>query len=396
MMIIKKLNIFYSPFLLIWQSIQMNLLNGFDGAGRITGSMTLLIFVLNGQFFIKKNERITNVLLLRILMVIWVSANSFFLYDPKLFNVPLLVFFFNTILVPFVVFLSISAIDKKNIGFFLKLSEKTLFLAIIINYFGSNFMEGRLLNEELNINEIVLVNAALMTIVLLNSLYFKRHLLTTLILIVIPVVFSILSGSRMSFGSTIILLFGFAISSFNKINWKTILNVFLISLSVFLLTKNILSKTVVFDRLLSTSTQNEELTHNEAEGTVFEYFGDRGSFYVEGLRIFFEHPITGIGLLNYAQTHDKVSHVEYMIYLAELGAIGFILYFLFLRAIYNQIKSKKQEKIGDKSLYFLPYMLLNLIFCGLVLFLYNSFAVAYIFGLLFLLSKRKIYSMNLV
>lgn len=374
----------------------MNLLNGFDGAGRITGSITLLIFVLNGQFFIKKNERITNVLLLRILMVIWVSANSFFLYDPKLFNVTLLVFFFNAILVPFVVFLSISAIDQKNIGFFLKLSEKTLFLAIIINYFGSNFMEGRLLNEELNINEIVLVNAALLTIVLLNSLYFKRHLLTTLILVVIPVFFSILSGSRMSFGSTIILLIGFAISSFKNFNWKTILKVLSITVILFFLTKDLLSKTVVFDRLLSTSSQNEELTFNEAEGTIFEYFGDRGPFYVEGLRIFFEHPIIGIGLLNYAQTHDKVSHVEYMIYLAELGAIGFFLYIFYLVALYHQIKLKKQEKVGDKSLYFLPYMLLNLIFCGLVLFLYNSFAVAYIFGLLFLLSKRKIYSMNLV
>jgi O-antigen ligase len=262
-------------------------------------------------------------------------------------------------------------------------------LSLIFNVLGSNFIEGRLLNEELNINEVVLVNLALMSTIIINSLKFNRKTSITIIMLILPVLFSIFSGSRMSVGATVILLIGFLISSFKNINWKTLLSVSIISLVFFFITKDLLSKTVVFERLKSTTSQSEELSVDESKGTIFEYFGDRGSFYVEGIKIFSENPFLGIGLLNYAQTHEKVCHVEYIIYLAELGILGFLLYLLFLKSIYNRIMIKIRDNKNIKTSKFLLFVYFSIIFCGFVLFLYNSFAIAYLFGLLLLLTKKE-------
>ena len=388
-MLKKNLNLLYSAFIILWQSIQMNLLSGIDGAGRIISLFTLIVLLINVNIIFKKNDENNNPIVIRFLLLIWIFINSYFLYDPTLFKLSFPIFFSNKVLVPFVIILTISRISQNNIINYLKLIEKILFLSLIFNILGSNFIEGRLLNEEININEIVLVNLALMSTIMLNSLYFKRKILYTVTLLTIPVLFSIFSGSRMSVGATVILLIGFIISTFKNINWKTLIKVSIISVILFFITKDLLSKTVVFERLKSTTSQSEELSVDESKGTIFEYFGDRGSFYVEGIKIFSENPFLGIGLLNYAQTHEKVCHVEYIIYLAELGILGFLLYLLFLKSIYNRIMIKIRDNKNIKTSKFLLFVYFSIIFCGFVLFLYNSFAIAYLFGLLLLLTKKE-------
>jgi O-antigen ligase len=69
--------------------------------------------------------------------------------------------------------------------------------------------------------------------------------------------------------------------------------------------------------------------------------GDRAFMYDCGWDLFLEHPLTGIGLLNFRLQNalgiDLVLHSEYMVQICECGIIGSILFLIFYYGMAKRI-----------------------------------------------------------
>ncbi len=129
---------------------------------------------------------------------------------------------------------------------------------------------------------------------------------------------------------------------------------------------------------------------NYAEGTVFEKFGDRGVYYVRGWEAFKDEPITGIGLKNFLHNYwPTVLHSEFMVHLAELGLIGFILYLLFNISVFRSIREAKKTNASALIYNYLFFVFGAIMISASVLFMYNSMATAIIYGLILLLTNSK-------
>ena len=111
--------------------------------------------------------------------------------------------------------------------------------------------------------------------------------------------------------------------------------------------------------------------------------------YISSWEIFKENPLFGIGLMNF-KNYSKINthnlHVEFLIHLVELGIIGFIIYFNFIISIYKRIRKKIKYSNSKKPL-ILFFTFLSILFCGTVLFTFDSLYVSLIFGILILLTK---------
>lgn len=383
-----RFNILYILLIFIWQSIQINLLKGFDGAGRINFILTCAILLLNLLNF-KNIRRVfaqNAILKIALVALIYKIINSYFLYDPMHTKIPLDVFIISRLVVPFALILTISLIPKKHINIFLLLMIGTLYFSGILFMIGSSFDEGKFSNKMFNINELVLVLIALIAFIILYAIRVRLSSYLLILLLIFPTIFILYSGSRMGFGAYLILVLGYWFIVQDKKSINFIFKMVFIGLVCYVSFQYITENTVVGKRLMSTTEDSMNIKESRlVQGTVFEKFGDRGIFYIKGWALFVQNPVCGIGLLNFNKSNYFVCHVEYIIHLCELGIIGFLFYILFLRALWINIRKRIRYKDNVEA-HFLFCILICILFSAMVLFLYNSYAIAALFGVITLLT----------
>jgi hypothetical protein len=390
MVTVTNVNIVFLAFIFIWQALRLNILNGIDGAGRLILLSSFLVLILNFSRNIEFRKIFTSNTSVRLWLIwfIYAVVNTVFLYDDEHTEVSIDIFILNRLFVPFFIISIVSSFNQLNLRKVLKYMEIALFVVTLIFILGSDFAGGRFSNDFLNINELVLIVISLVVTIFLRNLVDNKSLILLVTKLVVPTYFIVFAGSRMGFMAYVILLFGFYFCRSSKRNTLFVFQVCLIGFISYFTLHYIAANTLLGERLMMTTEQGANLTENPAEGTIFEYFGDRGGFYIIGWSLFRESFPFGIGLLNYSKTNTFVSHVEYIIHLAELGIFGILLYLAFLRSLWVNLKLKLKSTIQSQYINFGFFILVSIIFCASVLFLYNSYAVAYMFGLIILLSKK--------
>ena len=118
-------------------------------------------------------------------------------------------------------------------------------------------------------------------------------------------------------------------------------------------------------------------------------FDGRAIQYVNGLEVFYDNNITGIGLNNYKQFDEwnLVLHSEYLVQLVENGLIGFSLYIIFILSIINKLlKLRKIQAIKKESQIYLLYY-----FCLIILSFGTWTYSIILFWIIISLSIRFIY-----
>jgi len=392
------INILIICLVIIWDSLQRTLLDGFDGRGRLLLILTAFLFLRN----IFLNKRYKKALLNKksalkfwFIWFIYVIVNTIFNYTLK--TVPIDAFIAIYIFAPFVIMSTVASLPIKYLHYLLKWLGISIYSSFILYFMTSGTLGGRFVVERFDPNEFSLLILLLLVIMGISYLINKITLIQFCFLLLLPVYFTIMLGSRMGFIGVLILVLGvFLVSTKKKkiISFKRSLVILGLTILPVLY---ILNNTVVGERLLNTTQDNEQLTENYAEGTVLEKFGDRGLYYVLGWEAFNDAPITGIGLRNFQDNYYyTVLHSEFMVQLAELGLIGFSLYFLFNFSIFKAIK--KARKWTKQSIALYNYLLIIfavIIISSSVLFLYQSTSAAIIYGVLILLtSKQAILKLN--
>ena len=386
------INTTYLAFIFIWFALRLNLLDGIDSAGRLDVFISIIVLMLNVVY--NKNFLVNNSIKIWLIWFMYASLNSLFLFDDSFNAVSMTSFILYSLFVPFVIMSVTASFNEKDVNKFLNLLEYILFISVFLFFFNSKSMNGRIINESFNVNELVLVTNALVATIIIRSLLINRNLFKVIGLITFPSIYILLSGSRMGFGALLILVFGYWFATQNRNLLVFIIRLLFVGIISLFLFDLIIENTVLGERLVSTTTQSENMTFNPAEGTIFQVFGDRGIFYITAWSVFINNPVFGIGLLNYQKTNLFVLHVEYLIHLAELGIIGFALYTSFIYSLIKNIKFKNIDIYVQRKAIMLYFILLSIMFCATVLFLYKSFAIAYLFGLIILLSNHGVKSIK--
>jgi hypothetical protein len=389
---LKKPNLLYLGIIFIWSALQKTILNGIDGQGLFVTLLSIGIFLHNFLNF--KSYRLMfygkhSIVKLWFLWFIYAAINSIFLFDER--QITLYTFISVVLFVPLIVMSIVASFPRHQLFKFLKYFQYSLYITFIIYFLNANLVEDRFNLELIDPNELSLIIILLLSLIFIRYVRLEINLIQLVVLSALPISFIILLGSRMGFTAVSILIMGLILLSKKPNKTFSSTKILILTPFIILILNLILFNTVLGERLLNTSNQNKTLTSNPAEGTVFENFGDRGVYYILGWKAFLEKPVFGIGLKNFTQYWSSVLHVEYMIQLAELGIVGFLIYFKFLMKIFNELRRKKIiYKASDKKVnIYLFFVFGALIFAGSVLFLYNSIAVAGLFGLLILLTKKR-------
>lgn len=385
------LNYIYLTFIFIWHSLQVTILEGFDGKGRLSIISSMVILIINlvsSKGFLKSFYGKKSILKIWLLWFLYAIINTLFQYNGN--DISLSSFIGQSLFVPFIVMSIIANISKIEIKIFLQYMQYIVYISVLFLFLFAKNIEGRLEVELFDPNELSLLINLLVVILSVRFIRNEINLLSFFLLMILPIYYIIFSGSRMAFGSFLILIIGLVFSFKEKMGFTLILKYLFIFLAISLVTFYVLENTVLGERLLSTTEQSAESFINPAEGTIFEHYGDRGVYYILGWDLFLKHSIFGIGLRNFIEYFPTVNHVEFMIQITELGIIGLTLYVIFNGMIFKNIFIKRKNALKkQKSLYnYLLFVFGSILFSASVLFLYSSIAIAALYGLLILFIKE--------
>ena len=334
--------------IIVWVPLNRFILKA-DGAAR---SITVLTLILIIYLSLKKDFlkiAISKPLIIWGLWVIYAFFNTMY----KGFEGDLPVYSFLTLLVvPYILMTLISFLSLKNyheiinvliVGFYLSL--------IIIVLFNNNSFEDDRYGGEMNSNTVGLMSVVLIMFIYLKYFFKRISLKTFLVIAGIPVILIILTSSKTAFGGLILLYFSHLVVNRSKSTIKNIVKSFAAIILLLIPFYYLVNNTQLGERILKTTEAGEELgidTGNE----FLNKFGDRGLYYYFGWKVFENNPVTGIGLNNYKSYMDEEYslHTEYMIQLAELGIIGFTLFFIFYFFIIKNLLGLKKIRTKRKSI----------------------------------------------
>ncbi|PHS14738.1 MAG: hypothetical protein COA86_15180 [Kangiella sp.] len=387
---IAGINIFLICLLFLWQGVQVTIADGLDGAGRLVTLLALILLFINLFFnshyrkqFIEKNS----IIRIGLFWCVYAVLNSAIKYNSD--EVSTFTFISINLVIPFILMSSLSALRVESIMLLLKCLKYTVYVVCLLMFIYADVVNGRLNVSLIDPNELSLIVYLLIILITISYLLRQQTVMQTVLLLLPPLYFSVQIGSRMGVVGTGMLLIGLFFVTRNKvISFKRV--VVLIPIAIIVLTY-ILNQTVVGERLLNSSEESQQLTDQSAEGTIFEYYGDRGLYYIIGWQAFLDEPATGIGLRNFQYNYyATVLHPEVMIQLAELGLIGIFIYIAFQSKVIVAIFSLRQRKSNISILYnYFPFIVAVLFFSSTTLFLYSSYSIAIIYGLMILFLKNE-------
>jgi O-antigen ligase len=143
----------------------------------------------------------------------------------------------------------------------------------------------------------------------------------------------IISASKKTFISLIILAIGFLFVSREKMYLKKIVKYSAFSIVTLLSVLWVLNNTTVGLRLIDSYQKTQRAR------TIEAMFDHRAAQYLIGWDTFKENPINGVGLSNFVNVsgYSTPLHTEYMVQITECGLIGFALFVVFYGIIIKKI-----------------------------------------------------------
>ncbi len=343
-----KFEYLYIAIIIVWVPLSRFILKA-DGAAR---SITVLTLFLITYLSLKKDFLKIAMSKPLIIWGLWVLY-AFFNTLYKGLDGELPVYSFLTLLiVPYLLMVLISFLSLKNYYELINVLIFSFYLSlIIILLFNKNSFEDDRYGGEMNSNTVGLMSVVLLMFIYLK--YFFKRISLNLFLIIgsIPVILIILTGSKTAFGGLILLYFSHLVVNRSKSTVKNIVKSLAAIILLLIPLNYLVNNTQLGERILKTTEAGEELgldTGNE----FLNKFGDRGLYYYFGWKVFEDNPVTGIGLNNYKSYMDEEYslHTEYMIQLAELGIIGFILFLSFYFSIIKNLLGLRKIKTKRKSI----------------------------------------------
>lgn len=325
-----KFNTFYLFLVIIWPMIQSML--AIDGAGRTVIILSFVAIILNVRYNwgILRRVLFQKPIIFWFLWVLYNILNSMVKGNPT--ELPFWVFIMNFSL-PLIVMIVACIQTCYSITL---LSNRVLLSMLLLSIWGGSGMDvadqGRIVSDEMG-NSLALV---LSMVVFISCLLYKRNNMSFKILMLI-ILFALamitMMATRKAFGASLLIILMTVLS---YINIRSIKNVLFMVLLVFVFNigmNYIMEKTVMGERLVETEDVGEK--YNSSDIEALSFLGDRASMYLKGWDLFLEHPVTGIGLLNYRKFtgSDFVIHSEYVVQLAECGVIGLVLFLSFYFSI---------------------------------------------------------------
>ena len=393
---LKFLNYFFLAYVLLKPVLNM-LFYSIDGAGRIQIMLGMLVL-----FFNINNHEFQKVLKLPS-VVIWglwgiYSTINWLLHRVENNVIPW-IFIGNDIFLVWVVLVVAIYESKKNYHSILKF---VLYSFVCYVLFGLLFQSGAKYDDMAGRGGAILGNmlplTSLSMVATASFMYIKKWLkIRSYIVIVILSICAILMvATRKAFGGLLIILVFLLLAKYplkSIKNWVYLLVtglVFSVGLSL------IMDYTVLGERFHN--IDETASVYNTSDIPLLNILGDRAYFYIRGVEVFKEHPLTGIGINNfmYTDSAELPFHTEYMTQLAENGILGTILYILFYFSIFKQIHdAKKNRIIGDGYWVYIGWMI-AILFVSLTAWVYSFKHYYIVIGLIIggILNNRKIYDEN--
>lgn len=373
---------------IIWTPLQTVLFQ-VDSAGRVVSVLTIFAVFLNASDINKlcfRKPMSYYLLLAPYMFINGLVNNSQLLYDTGFKGVFVM---FNTIFMATMVMLLTVVLCHRNFNKTLNCISIAILLYCLMCVFSGSMTqyldEGERLESVVNINEVALMLAVAFSFVLIQ--YLRGQIILTVFIIISAflLVVNVLTGSRMGFGMTSIIIVVSILLLRNKRSVSsTVVTVLLLVIGYFLL-NFVMDNTYVGERMMETSTQIENNTY--ASGTIFDKYGDRGIQYYLSWPFFLQHPIFGIGFhqwIKYSPT-GHISHSEFMVQYLECGLVAFVLYLLFFIGITSKLRRnwKYLGSIDLKTAKVLYATMLAIAFGNTVLWTYNCRGIFAIYGLAF-------------
>lgn len=212
------------------------------------------------------------------------------------------------------------------------------------------------------------------TLSLIYTLFFilknvkKYHFLLALFLLYLFFEVILLSGSRKSALSFVVLLvFVLSVLLVNRYK-KVSLKSLVIPLSIFSIISYFLAPMLIENTVLGDRFQDLE----DSGGVQSDI---RYTMYKFGLKLFYDNPIAGVGLNNYREYFytGQYSHSDYIESLSSTGLLGFLFYqlsyiFLTVRSLMCFLRAKSKSKRLLFGVVFLGVLVLKIIGLGIILY----------------------------
>jgi O-Antigen ligase. len=357
---------------ILWKPLQLSYLQ-IDGAGRSLILMTIVVFLMNINDVIFRRISFHKP---AIFWVIWCLFSAFNLYMKGYHNhdIPLFNYIVINLIMPCVVMQVTSCEYIKNKVLLVRNMLVTFLIYALIGGFilpigyiaYQNDLDftgtlGNLLG--LNLVFIIYFAGLLLSYGKLNIKFFYFFVVFALVMLVV-------SATRKALVAAAI-IFMFIFISYLKLNARSLIRVVAVTLLLCFATSYVMKHTYMGERIKM--IENTSTKYNTENNLFLKFVGDRAEFYRNGMKIFFDHPFTGVGVGNYriiTQTR-YVLHTEYMVQLAEHGAIGFILFACFYVSIIRGILKRKHDDDFKKEGIVLLGGILAILFICFTAWIYN-------------------------
>lgn len=343
-------NYFYIALVLLWAPLQGAIIS-FDGKGRTLFALTIITFIVNYNKQVFKKIIFSKPIIFWIIWVIYSATNMMskgyhYEYLPPSFYIIIKLF------MPLVI-MSVCAYEyNKNKS---KLIKTLLYIFCIYTIIGFFFMAVNSLHTgdgaagEATLGNLLALNT--LFIIFYAGLLYKWDELSVIKFIgFVAFAFAVIiaSATRKALGAATIILI-FVILSNMRFTVKSYVSVLFLALTLYIGTNYIMENTIMGERLSTTEEVGEK--YNTSNNAFLNFLGDRAFFYIVGTEVFYEHPISGIGLLNFTEETgtDYRIHSEYIVQLAENGLIGSTLFILFYVSLISAIFKYRKHSIFAKT-----------------------------------------------
>ncbi len=231
----------------------------------------------------------------------------------------------------------------------------SLLFFIAIGIFKTDFStsyRGRYLNDDIgNFLPLFAVPTILVASMLRQKEVIKKSFIP---IVILAFVLILLCATRKSFAAILIILAAYMLGRINmkKASHVTLLITMIVVTYVGL--TFVMENTVLGERFSGSFKEQEEVfplvSDPVANKVLNGLVGDRAVMYYYGTKVFLEHPVNGVGLLNYSKvTGERIRiHSEYIVQLCENGIIGFALLVAFIAVVLHQLMNAEMRQETHK------------------------------------------------
>ena len=351
-----------------------------DGAGRIPFFLLVLLLVCNSrdvmQFAFVSPSKIY------FAIGIYMVFNGILMGSASTYSHGGLWIIITHILGPVFSMLIVICCSRKDFDTTTAILSWGLMLYCVLSIINSRMNAGRL-NSEINANEMAMYGA--ITIMLFLYRYIRGSIKKySVILLSIPILLVILTGSRMGFLMVALIIGMTIIIKVNFSKPRTILKAIAFFIIAYFVIDFIVQNTLLGERLLNTTKDSDSMSALKT-GTILDYYGDRGFQYYYSWQYFKDNPIYGIGFhkwLNYSPT-GHVCHSEFMVQYVECGLLAFIPWLFFWYLLFKplHIVKKRAHGMNGEMVILLICSLVLLLYADTVLWSYNIYCVFIIYAI---------------